>query len=47
MSNDLAILLREHGLLDSWYEYEATRTKDALLEWCQDNNIDLTIEDSK
>jgi hypothetical protein len=34
-------LLESRGLLDTWHEYEQTRTEAALREWCADNGIAL------
>ncbi len=33
--------LTEKGLLERWYAFEDERTKAALLEWCQENEIVL------
>jgi hypothetical protein len=35
-------LLDSKDLLEKWYEYENQRTKEALRQWCADNNIELT-----
>lgn len=32
-------LLAAHGQLDAWYAYEAERTKRALLEWCEAQQV--------
>jgi hypothetical protein len=34
-------LLDERGLLQTWYDYEDTRDKEALRAWIQDNRIEL------
>jgi kynurenine 3-monooxygenase len=34
-------LLDSKGLLDEWYQFEDSRTKAALREWCEENGIDL------
>jgi len=34
--------LASKGLLEKWYEYENQRTKEALRQWCADNDIELT-----
>ena len=34
-------LLDERGLLQTWYDYEDTREKEALRAWIQDNRIEL------
>jgi hypothetical protein len=33
-------LLENRGKLQQWYEYEENRTKDALRQWCKDNEIE-------
>jgi Uncharacterised protein family (UPF0158) len=33
--------LEEKGLLESWYAFENQRTKEALLGWCEENEIVL------
>jgi hypothetical protein len=33
--------LDEIGKLELWYEFENTRTEQAIREWCADNNIPL------
>lgn len=37
--------LESIGFLDKWYEFENQRTKKALIDWSQDNNLDLTGEE--
>ena len=32
--------LEEIVLLDKWYEFEDSREKEALLQWCNDNGIE-------
>jgi len=34
-------LLEKRGLLEKWYDYENKRTKEALLSWCAENNIEI------
>ena len=34
-------LLEDRGMLDQWYEYEAAAQKEALLQWCKDNGIEI------
>ena len=34
-------LLEEIGMLDKWYEFEASKTKAALLEWCEENGLEF------
>lgn len=34
-------LLQSVGLLQKWYDFEDKSTKDALLEWCRENNLDV------
>ncbi|MBN1196798.1 MAG: hypothetical protein JXA62_05270 [Candidatus Aminicenantes bacterium] len=33
--------LLDHERLDDWYVYEARRTREALLEWCAENDIEV------
>ncbi|MFC1643496.1 UPF0158 family protein [Chlamydiota bacterium] len=33
--------LEQIGLLDKWYEFENTKAKEALLEWCKKNKIGI------
>ncbi|GAB6095309.1 hypothetical protein JCM14469_15610 [Desulfatiferula olefinivorans] len=35
-------LLLRRGLLDSWYEFEDKKTKQALRVWCGDNDSDVS-----
>ncbi|MBW2630407.1 MAG: hypothetical protein JRC90_01360 [Deltaproteobacteria bacterium] len=35
-------LLEKRSLLQKWYEYENEKTKEALLSWCAENNIEVT-----
>lgn len=37
-------LLECRGLLESWYEFESRRMKEALMEWVKDNEIKLDSE---
>jgi len=32
-------LLEQRVLVDQWYDYEAKAQREALLEWCRDNDI--------
>lgn len=34
-------LLVEKNLLDDWYAFEQQRTREALLQWCEENEIVL------
>ena len=34
-------LLREQGVLDQWYTYEAAAMEMAIREWCNDNGIQI------
>ncbi len=34
-------LLEERGQLKNWYEFENARQKEALKEWCEENEIEL------
>lgn len=33
--------LEEVGLLDKWHEFEDSRTREALIQWCKDNEIEI------
>ncbi len=33
--------LEEIGLLDKWHEFEDSNAKEALLQWCKDNEIEI------
>jgi len=35
--------LERKGLLDEWHQYEDDITKKALLEWCSENNINVSL----
>jgi hypothetical protein len=35
-------LLASRGLLQAWYDFEEQRQKQALLQWCQENDIELS-----
>ena len=35
-------LLQSKGLLQSWYDFENEREKEELLQWCENNEIELT-----
>lgn len=32
--------LEDKGLLEQWYAFEEEKTKQALVDWCQENNIE-------
>lgn len=34
-------LLEERGVIDRWYEYERDKTEAALLQWCNENEIQI------
>ena len=34
-------LLKEQGMLDQWYTYEAAAMEKAIREWCQTNGIQI------
>lgn len=34
-------LLESRDLLEKWYDYENKQTKEALLSWCAENNIEI------
>lgn len=36
--------LERHGMLESWYRFEADETKRALREWCTVEGIELEAE---
>jgi len=40
-------MLDKHGLLESWYTYEAERERAALLLWCDENGIRYTINEPR
>ena len=33
-------LLETKGLLEKWYDFEEEQQKNALIEWCRENNIE-------
>ncbi len=35
-------LLDDKGVLEKWYDFENQQEQAALLQWCEENNIDLT-----
>lgn len=37
-------LLQSKSLLQSWYDFESEWEKEELLQWCEDNEIELTAE---
>lgn len=38
-------LLEYRDMLEQWYEYEAKTCEQALREWCEDNDIEIEIDD--
>jgi len=34
-------LLEHRGMLNRWYEFEASARKEALLKWCRDNGVQV------
>ena len=36
-------LLEERGILEEWYEFENDRQKEAILEWCRVEGIEVTV----
>lgn len=36
-------LLEERGILEEWYEFENDRQKEAILEWCRAEGIEVTV----
>lgn len=36
--------LENKGLLEQWYRHEEAQKKEALKEWCQDNNIQIAAQ---
>lgn len=37
-------LLQAHGLLEKWFAFEASASDAALIDWCQDNAVNLLSE---
>lgn len=37
-------LLSKKRLLDKWYSFEEEKTRQALMEWCRNNNIEVEIQ---
>jgi hypothetical protein len=35
-------LLETKGLLETWYEFENRRQQEALKEWCEENEVELS-----
>ncbi|EGJ51927.1 hypothetical protein Desaf_3650 [Desulfocurvibacter africanus subsp. africanus str. Walvis Bay] len=33
--------LEDKGMLQAWYDFENARTREALLEWCAENGIEI------
>lgn len=33
--------LEDIGLLDKWHEFESAKSKEALLQWCKENKIEI------
>ncbi|WP_146403396.1 UPF0158 family protein, partial [Planctomycetes bacterium CA13] len=40
-------MLDKHDLLDSWHKYETDREREALLRWCDENNVRYTINEDQ
>ena len=38
-------LLDSLDMLEQWYEYEDEKTREALLQWCKENDIEVELED--
>ena len=36
-------LLASLGKLEDWYKYESERQKEALMVWCEENKIEVSI----
>ena len=34
-------LLEERGMLERWYEFDAAAQRQALLDWCHDNGVEV------
>lgn len=34
--------LEELGIVQKWYDFEESRTKEALLAWCQENELNIS-----
>ena len=39
--------LANKNLLEKWFSFEEEKTRQALLEWCQNNNLDIDIQAPK
>lgn len=39
-------LLARHDLLDSWYRFEAERTREELQRWCNENGVSLVFNNT-
>ena len=37
-------LIADNGLLEEWYAFENTRTRETLLEWCTENRLVIETE---
>ncbi len=37
-------LLAEKGFLEEWYAFENTRTRAALLEWCEEHGLVIEMD---
>jgi hypothetical protein len=37
------LLLEERGTLEEWYEYEQSAIRQALLSWCEENGLSVSI----
>lgn len=40
-------MLGKHHLLDSWHKYETDREREAILRWCDENDVRYTIEEDR
>jgi hypothetical protein len=36
--------LERIGMLEKWWDFEATQTRETLLEWCEDNDLDVATK---
>lgn len=36
-------LLTDLGKLEDWYKYETEKTKEALVQWCKENDIEVSL----
>ena len=40
-------LLHDHGVLDAWYKYEESATKEALYAWAKEEGFEVELESHK